>query len=170
MSFFDEADLDQQAEADKEAADSPKFDPAPGDSVNAVLTKAELFIGDGRYAPTIVINFRNVGDKTVGGVEPGKVAYMFLPTVLRRKMIAAAPAVGSAFKLRYEGLTTPEKGGNPYKDYTLITESMQDGADPSKSAPQLWTSLSSGLEDNRGHGDRGFASGSERTSEGEWKF
>ena len=137
MSFFDQADLDKQAAADKEASESPKFDPAPGDHVDAVLTKAETFTG-GQYAPTIVINFRNVGDKAVGGVEAGTVGYMFLPTVARRKFSEAAPAIGSAFRLRYEGKVTPEKGGNPYKDWTLVTESMQD---TSKQDRHLWASI-----------------------------
>jgi hypothetical protein len=137
MSFFDTADLDKQAAADKEASESPKFDPAPGDSVDGILTKAEMFTG-GQYAPTIVINFRNVGKKAVGGVDEGKIGYLFLPTVLRRKFLEAAPAVGTAFKLRFEGLVSPEGGGNSYKDWTLVTESM---GDTSKQDRRMWDAI-----------------------------
>jgi hypothetical protein len=137
MSFFDEADLDKQAAADKEASESPKFDPAPGDSINAILTKAEMFTG-GQYDPTIVINLRNVGDKAVGGVDAGKIGYLFLPTVLRRKFLEAAPAVGTAFKLRFEGLVSPEGGGNSYKDWTLVTESMSE---TSKQDRRMWDAI-----------------------------
>jgi len=140
MSFFDDADLDAQQAADKEASESPKFDPKAGDTVQAVLTKAEMFSG-GQYDPTIVINFRNVGDKEVGGVEAGAIGYLFLPTVLRRKMLEAAPAVGSPFKLRFEGSVTPEKGGNPYKDWTLITGSMEDSTMADR---RLWDSIDPG--------------------------
>lgn len=125
ISFFDDADLDGQQAADKEASESPKYDPKAGDEVNGVLTKAEMFTG-GQYDPTIVINFRNVGDKKVGGVDAGAIGYLFLPTVLRRKMLETAPAIGTPFKLRFEGSVTPEKGGNPYKDWTLVTASMTD--------------------------------------------
>lgn len=167
MSFFDQADLDKQAAVDKEAADSSKFDPSPGDELQGILTKAELFIGDGRYAPTVVINFRNVGSETVGGIEPGKVGYLFLSTVLRRKMLSAQPAIGTAFKLRYEGQVVPEKGGNPYKDWTIVTESMVDEEDTSKSSPTMWTAIAAGLEPSVPQ-SRGLTG--ERTSEGEWKF
>jgi hypothetical protein len=138
--FFDTADLDRQAELDKEQSESGKFDPAPGDTLDAILTKAERFEG-GQYDPTIVINLRNVGDEAVGGVEPGKIGYMFLPTVLRRKMLSAAPAVGTAFRLRFEGLTKPEGGGNEYKDWTILTESMSDQA---KADRALWDRIDPG--------------------------
>ena len=137
MSFFDGVDMDAQRKADQEASDSPKFDPKPGDMVDAVLTKAE-YVPPKQYAASIVINFRNVGDETVGDVEAGKVGYLFLPTVLRRKMLEAAPAIGTAFRLRYEGKVTPESGGNPYKDWTLVTESMEDN---SKMDRHLWDSI-----------------------------
>lgn len=163
MSFFDDADLDQQQAADKEAAESPKFDPAEGDVLDGVLTKAEAY-SKGRFDPTIVINFRNVGKDTVGGVEPGKVGYLFLPTVLRRKFLDAAPAIGTAFRVRFEGTVAPEKGGNPYKDWTLITESMTDAT---KVDRPMWE----GIRPAEVNAPRsGGSSGSEANTADDWMF
>jgi len=99
----------------------------------------------GQYPASIVINLRNVGGEAAGGIEDGKIGYLFIPTVLRRKMLEAAPALGSAFQLRYEGTVKPEGGGNAYKDWTLVTENMLEGAAPSKTDQELWNSINPDL-------------------------
>jgi hypothetical protein len=128
MSFFDDAssDLDAQKGKNQEASDADRFEPKDGEEVQAVLLKADLFT-KGQYDPAITITFRNVGDKEVGGIEAGKSGRMFLSTVAERMFLEAAPAVGSPFMLRFEGKVTPEKGGNPYKDWTLVTPFTKDG-------------------------------------------
>ena len=130
MSFFDDAssDLDAQKDKNQEASDADRFEPKDGEEVQAVLLKADLFT-KGQYDPAITITFRNVGDAEVGGIEAGKSGRMFLSTVAERMFLEAAPAVGSPFMLRFEGKITPDKGGNPYKDWTLVTPFTKDGND-----------------------------------------
>ena len=120
----------------------------------------------GQYPASIVINLRNVSGTVAGGVEDGKIGYLFLPTVLRRKMLEAAPSVGSAFQLRYEGTVKPEGGGNAYKDWTLVTEAMIEGADPSKSDQELWNSINPDL---RGGGPA-QSQRPVKNSPGEWSY
>lgn len=128
VSFFDDAssNLDAQQEKNQEAANADRFNPNAGDEVQAVLLKADLFT-KGQYDPSIIITFRNVGDKTVGDVEAGESGVLFLSTVAERMFMEAAPAVGSPFVLRFEGKVIPDKGGNPYKDWTLVTPFTKDG-------------------------------------------
>ena len=141
MSFFDGASdaLDAQKAANREAQDADRFEPKAGDEVQAVLLKADLFTG-GQYEPAITITFRNVGDAAVGGIEPGKSGRMFLSTVAQRMFLEAAPAVGSPFVLRFEGKVTPERGGNPYKDWTLVTPFTKDGDEEARDRA-LWDSI-----------------------------
>ncbi len=141
MSFFDsmDDDLEAQSKADAEASDADKFEPNPGDVLNAILLKADLFTG-GQYDPAITITFRNAGDEAIGGVEPGKSGRMFLGAVLTTKMLDAAPKIGTPFSLRYEGKVTPASGGNPYKNWTLVTPWTRD-SDESARDTALWTSI-----------------------------
>ena len=144
MSFFESAsdDLDAQQASNKEASDADRFDPQAGEEVQAVLLKADLFTG-GQYDPAITITFRNVGDATVGGIEAGKSGRMFLSTVAERMFLEAAPAVGSPFMLRFEGKVTPEKGGNPYKNWTLVTPFTKDGNEEAYDRA-LWDGIAPG--------------------------
>lgn len=139
--FFDdiEADLDSKKATDEEAFDAPKFDPKAGDELHGVLLKAEAFT-KGKYDPTVIITFRNVGDKEVGGVEAGASGVMFCPTVLRRKLFESTPALNTPFALRFEGSVTPAKGGNPYKDWTLYTAYMKEANPDSLDIP-FWRDI-----------------------------
>ena len=139
--FFDSIDdaVANQNKADVEASDAPKFDPEEGETLKAVLLKVEPFT-KGRFDPTFILHFRNVGDETVGGVEPGKAGVMFASTVVRRKFLEAQPAQGTPFALRFEGSVTPETGGNAYKDWTLVTKYMKSG-DSADIAPEMWASI-----------------------------
>ena len=165
MSFFDDAsdDLDAQQGKNKEASDADRFEPKAGDEVQAILLKAELFT-KGQYDPAITITFRNVGDKEVGDVEAGKSGRMFLSTVAERMFLEAAPAIGSPFMLRFEGKVTPEKGGNPYKDWTLVTPFTKDGNDEAYDRA-LWDAINpSALKS--GSGARQSSGGDSQ----DWKF
>ena len=161
MSFFESAsdDLDAQQASNKEASDADRFDPQAGDEVQAVLLKADLFTG-GQYDPAITITFRNVGDATVGGIEAGKSGRMFLSTVAERMFLEAAPAVGSPFMLRFEGKVTPEKGGNPYKNWTLVTPFTKDGNEEAYDRA-LWDGIAPGSRK---------VSGKQQSGEDSWKF
>lgn len=144
---IDDAIADQKAR-DEEASDSTKFEPKAGEILQGVLLKAD--VASGKYDPNVVITFRNVGSKTVGGLEPGASGYMFTPTVLRRKIIEAAPKIGTPFALEFHGLVAPEGGGNSYKDFTLVTPFTKDG-DATARDLALWDRLSSQVDGtNRG--------------------
>ena len=160
--FFDDAsgDLDAQQASNKEASDADRFDPQAGDEVQAVLLKADLFTG-GQYDPAITITFRNVGDKAVGGIEAGKTGRMFLSTVAERMFLEAAPAVGSPFLLRFEGKITPDKGGNPYKNWTLVTPFTKDGNEEAYDRA-LWDQINPG--------SRKGVSTDSRVDGDSWKF
>ena len=165
MSFFDEVDedLSSQHDADEEAADATKYDPSKGDSIQAVLLKADIYTG-GQYKPAITITFRNVGDKEVGGIKAGESGRMFLATVLKRKMMEAAPAIGSPFALRYEGKVTPASGGNAYGDWTIVTPFTRDGDENARDRA-LWDSID---PDQRGFTPPAQAQGQAQDSD--WKF
>ena len=165
VSFFDEADdaLDTQKAADDEASDANKYEPEAGDQLQAVLLKADLFTG-GKYKPAVTITFRNVGSKKVGGIKAGESGRMFLGAVLTRKMMDAAPAVGSPFALRYEGKVTPASGGNPYGDWTLVTPYTKDGNEDAYDRT-LWDSID---PDQRGFTPPAQAQGQAQDSD--WKF
>jgi hypothetical protein len=164
--FFDGIDnaMDKQREADSEAADAPKYDPKAGDELHGVLLKAEAFT-KGQWGPTILISFRNVGDKAVGGVDAGESGVLFTPTVLRRKLLEAQPAIGTPFALRFEGSVTPEGGGNAYKDWTLLT-SYQKTGDSSEVDPQLWNSIATKIDGVQPAARRDAA----LPEDGAWKF
>ena len=167
MSFFDSIDEDMEGQrtVDSEASDAGKFDPSEGESLQAVLLKADLFTG-GQYEPGMTITFRNVGDKKVGGIEAGESGRMFLSgVVLKRKMLEAAPAIGSPFALRYEGKVTPSSGGNPYRDWTVVTPYTRDG-DTNAQDRALWDSID---PDQRGFTPKAAPSGQAQNSE-DWKF
>jgi hypothetical protein len=146
MGFFDD-DIDaavaEQGKADQEEFDAPKFNPDAGDQLHAVLLKAEPFT-KGKYEPTIIITFRNVGEEKIGDIAAGESGVMFCPTVLRRKLLEAQPALNTAFALKFLGKITPEKGGNPYKDWTLFTENMKE-ADASKVDPAMWNAIEAAM-------------------------
>jgi len=167
VGFFDGIDdaLDEQHKTDQEAFDAPKFDPEPGDNLQGVLLKAEPFT-KGKFGATVLLSFRNVGEEAVGGVEAGESGVLFCPTVLRRKLIESAPAIGTPFALRFEGKVTPEKGGNPYKDWTLLT-SYQKTGDASEVDQPLWNNIQSKMGDDEPRGDSGNT-----VAEGDsgWKF
>ena len=164
MSFFDDAssDLDAQQGKNQEASDADRFEPKDGEEVQAVLLKADLFT-KGQYDPAITITFRNVGDKTVGKIEAGKSGRMFLSTVAERMFLEAAPAVGSPFMLRFEGKVTPDKGGNPYKDWTLVTPFTKDG-DDSAYDRGLWDAINPAQLKGASRGQSGGNDGDT------WKF
>ena len=142
MSFFDSItdDVEAQTASDTEDSDAGKFDPAAGDLLQGVVLKVDLFTG-GNYSPAITLTFRNVGEKEVGGVEPGKSGRIFLGgVVIKRKMMEAAPAIGSPFALLSKGKVSPESGGNSYKDWTLVTPFTRDG-DAASHDRALWDSV-----------------------------
>lgn len=139
--FFDDIDeaMDAQSKADDEAAEAPRFDPNEGDELHGVLLEAKVYDG-GQYPATVLLTFRNVGDEAVGGVEAGASGILFAPTVLRRKLFEAQPAIGTPFALRYEGKVVPTKGGNAYKDWTLLTGYMKSG-NPDDVNPSMWQAI-----------------------------
>lgn len=165
MSFFDDAssDLDAQQAANQEASDADRFEPNAGDEVQAVLLKADLYT-KGQYDPAITITFRNVGDKEVGGIEAGKSGRMFLSTVAERMFMEAAPAIGSPFVLRFEGKVTPEKGGNPYKNWTVVTPFTKDG-DQEAYDRALWDAINPAALKGGGGARQSSDGGSQ-----DWKF
>jgi hypothetical protein len=166
MSFFDNASetLDAQKAANQEASEANRFEPEAGEEVQAVLLKADLYT-KGQYDPAITITFRNVGDATVGGIEAGKSGRMFLSTVAERMFMEAAPAIGSPFVLRFEGKVTPEKGGNPYKNWTVVTPFTKDGDDEAYDRA-LWDAINPA--GHRSSGGTRQSSGGDSGSE--WKF
>ena len=165
--FFDgiEDAMTSKAEADAEAADIPKFDPKAGEMLNAVLLEAKPFTG-GDYDPTIILTFRNVGDKAVGGIEPGASGVLFTPTVLRRKLLEAQPAIGTPFALRFEGTVTPPKGFS-YKDWTLLTAYMKSGS-PDDVNPQMWHAIAAEVSVSKAPTTQ--ATPSNAPDMGDWKF
>ena len=171
--FFDDIDdaLNKQHDADTEASDAPSYDPQAGDLLEAVLLKVEPFT-KGKFLPTFILTFRNVGEDAVGGVEPGASAILVASTVLRTKFFEAQPAPGTPFALRVEGTVKPERGGNSYKDWTLLTAYMKSG-DASDVAPELWHDVQRKLAAVPQQATSGPASGGPFTTgdsaEG-WKF
>ena len=163
VSFFDDAsdDLDAQQGKNQEASDADRFEPEDGAEVQAVLLKADLYT-KGQYDPAITITFRNVGDEEVGGIEAGKSGRMFLSTVAERMFLEAAPAVGSPFMLRFEGKVKPEKGGNAYKDWTLVTPFTKDG-DDSAYDRALWDAINPAAL-------KSAPSGGRQSDSDSWKF
>lgn len=164
--FFDDigTDLDDKKATDEEAFDAPKFDPNKGDELHGVFLKAEAFTNDSMgYAPTVLITFRNVGEKEIGGVEAGASGVLFCPTVLRRKLFESTPAMNTPFALRFEGSVTPEKGGRTYKDWTLYTAYMKEATPDALDIP-LWRDIQSQVD----VGDR--RTSAPQGADGEWKF
>ena len=125
------------------------------------IFKAEAFT-KGKYEPTVLLTFRNVGEKEVGGVEAGASGVLFCPTVLRRKLFESTPAMNTPFALRFEGTITPEKGGNPYKDWTLYTAYMKEATPDALDIP-LWRDIQSQV-------DVGARPTTPQGGDGEWKF
>ena len=152
-SFFDDIDstVDAKAKADAEARDSDKFDPSPGDMLRGVLLKAER--PTTQFGKGLVVTFRNVGEEAVGGIEPGNSGYMFASTVLERMLQEQAPRIGSGIAIRYEGKVTPDSGGNPYKDWTVVSETSDRG---------LWVGLYAGADEDK--------SSSKGEGNKEWSF
>ncbi|RLB68527.1 MAG: hypothetical protein DRH08_00640 [Deltaproteobacteria bacterium] len=159
--FFEGIDdaMDSKQTADQEISDSPKFEPAEGETLHAILLTAKAFTG-GRFDPTVVITFRNVGETAIGGVEPGTSGSLFAPTVLRRKLLEAQPAAGKPFALRYEG--TPD--GKAYKDWTLITSYMKTG-NQTDLDPGLWSGIARTIAENTGPRTQNAQPG-----DTDWKF
>lgn len=162
--FFDDIgdDLDNKKVADEEAYDAPKFDPEAGDELHGVFLKAEAFT-KGKYDPTVLLTFRNVGEKAVGGVDAGASGVMFCPTVLRRKLFESTPAMNTPFALRFEGSVTPAKGGNPYKDWTLYTAYMKEATPDALDIP-MWQAIQAQVDVSRPQGASTENKGSD------WKF
>jgi len=142
--FFDGIDdaMDNKQTVDQEQSDAPKFEPKVGETLQAVLTTAKAFTG-GQYAPTVVISFKNVGDKAVGSVDAGGSGSLFASTVLRRQLLEAQPALGKPFALRLE--ETPD--GKNYKNWTLITSYMKTG-NQSDIDPALWSGIARTIAEN----------------------
>ena len=142
--FFDGIDdaMNSKQTADQEQSDAPKFDPEVGDLLQGILTTAKAFTG-GQYDPTVVITFKNVGDKEVGGVGAGASGSLFASTVLRRQLLEAQPAVGKPFALRRE--ETPD--GKNYKNWTLMTAYMRSG-NQSDLDPALWSGIARTIAEN----------------------
>ena len=163
--FFDDIgdDLDKRKATDEEAFDAPKFDPSAGDELHGVFLKAEAFT-KGKYEPTVLLTFRNVGEKAIGGVEAGASGVLFCPTVLRRKLFESTPAMNTPFALRFEGSVTPAKGGNPYKDWTLYTAYMKEASPEALDIP-FWREIQAQVDvEPRREASGGQQSGSD------WKF
>lgn len=174
MGFFDGADETLAQQAEQDAQSDNKYEPDPGDVLHGVLLKAEAYTKDTHgYEPTLVITVRNVGETKVGGIAPGESGYLFTPTVLRRKVLEAEPAIGTAFILEFKGKVTPDKGGNPYKDYTLVTESTKGEGDESKRDRALWGQIQMAIaqaSQNR-QPQQGYGGGGQQASQSnDWKF
>lgn len=166
-SFFDSIGeaLDAQHTADAEQADAPKFDPKQGESLNGVFLKAEAFT-KGKYDATVLLTFRNVGDEAVGGIEAGASGVLFCPTVLRRKLFEASPAMGTPFALRFEGSVQPSGGGNAYKDWTLLT-SYQKTSNMDEVDEPLWRKIQSVVDADE---VPRTSTPSDSSDDGTWKF
>jgi hypothetical protein len=119
MSFFDDVNLDKQAAQDEEEFNSPDWTPEEGDTLNCVVLDRKVV--DTKYGVKLVLVIRNAGDKS-GGIDKGASGNLWCPAVLTRKVLEIQPAQGSAMSVRFEGKVTPEKGGNPYNNHTLVVE------------------------------------------------
>ncbi len=168
--FFDSSEDALAKQADKDEQSDNKFDPSQGDVFKGIFLKAEAYT-KGKYEPTVVLTIRNAGDKEVGGIEPGDSGYFFAPTVLRRKLFEAEPAMGTPFILESLGSITPEKGGNPYKGWTLVTPTTQDEPDESARDRALWSSIGVQMASKPQQAQAPNAyGGGEQAASGEWKF
>jgi hypothetical protein len=136
MSFFDEADLDKKAAQDEEEFNSEDWNPEVGEVLDAVVLSNKVV--DTKWGKKLVVVIRNAGEATSGGIEVGKSANLWCPAVLTRKMLEETPAIGKGIKVRFEGKVTPEKGGNPYNNHTLVVEAHN---------PQAWAGFAEKLEE-----------------------
>ncbi len=151
--FFDNADLDTKAAQDEEEFNSPDWTPEEGEELTAVVLERKVV--STKFGQKLVIVIRNVGEKTSGGIEAGKSGNLWCPAVLSRKMLDAQPAQGAGLKVRFEGKVTPEKGGNPYNNHTLLVESNN---------PQWWAGIREQLEESNARQAPAAAGGQD------WKF
>ena len=151
--FFDNADLDTKAAQDKEEFDSADWTPEAGEELTAVVLERKVV--KTKWGMKLVLVIRNVGEKTSGGIEAGKSGNLWCPAVLSRKMLDAQPAQGSGLKVRFEGKVTPEKGGNPYNNHTLLVETNN---------PQWWAGVREQLE------EKGATAPASGQSGSDWKF
>lgn len=152
--FFDNADLDKKAAQDEEEFNSSDWTPEEGEELTAVVLERKVV--KTKFGLKLVLVVRNVGDETSGGIEAGKSGNLWCPAVLSRKMLDAQPAQGSGLKVRFEGKVTPEKGGNPYNNHTLLVEG---------SNPEWWAGIREQLDESpRGGTQAPAQSGSD------WKF
>ena len=154
MSFFDDADLDAKAAQDQEEQNSADWTPEDGESLQAIVLSRKVV--NTKYGKKLVLVVRNVGEDTSGEIEAGKSGNLWCSTVLARKVLEAQPMIGKGISVRYEGKVQPEKGGNAYKDHTLIVEA---------SDPAAWVGVAEQLDDNRTQTPRAAAVG-----ESDWKF
>ena len=153
MSFFDDADLDKQAAKDEEEFNSADWTPEVNEEMNAIVLSHKVV--KTKWGQKLILVVRNVGDKTSGGIEAGMSGNLWAGTVLARKILEASPATGTGIKVRFEGKVTPEKGGNPYNNYTLIAEQHN---------PAEWVGVAQQLDDKVPTG-----APAQNTEDG-WKF
>jgi hypothetical protein len=141
-SFFDDVEtkLDEKAEEDSQALSGTVWDPAPGEMLKGVLTRAEVVKAAGRRS--IVLNVKNVGDDS-GGIGTGETATIWgSRTVLKSALLREQPALGKALAIRFDG-SQESKSGNEFFMYTVLCEEAD---------PALWTKLEAELE-KRGFDD-----------------
>lgn len=154
MSFFDDVDLDKQAAQDEEEFNSADWTPEEGETLNCVVLERKAV--KTKWGMKLVLVIRNAGDKS-GGIDSGASGNLWCSAVLSRKVLDAQPAQGSGLAVRFEGKVTPEKGGNPYNNYTLAVE---------KSNPQWWM----GVRDQLDESPRGQTPQAQAVDSQDWKF
>jgi hypothetical protein len=140
--FFDDVEtkLDQKADEDSQALSGTVWNPAPGEMLKGVLTRAE--VAKTQHGRSLVLNVKNVGDET-GGIAAGETATIWgSRTVLKSALLREQPALGKALAIRFDG-TQESQSGNEFFMYTVLCEEAD---------PALWTKLEADLE-KRGFDD-----------------
>jgi hypothetical protein len=141
-SFFDdvESKMDQKADEDSQALSGTVWDPAEGEMLKGVLTRAE--VAKTQHGRSLVLNVKNVGEDT-GGIAAGETATIWgSRTVLKSALLREQPALGKPLAIRFDG-SQESQSGNEFFMYTVLCEEAD---------PALWTKLEADLE-KRGFDD-----------------
>jgi hypothetical protein len=152
-SFFDdvESKMDEKAEEDSQALSGTVWDPAPGEMLKGVLTRAE--VAKTQHGRSLVLNVKNVGDAT-GGIESGETATIWgSRTVLKSALLREQPALGKALAIRFDG-SQESQSGNEFFMYTILCE---------ESDPALWDKLEADLEKRGFDDDDGKSGGDDKS-------
>ena len=153
--FFDdlETKMDSKADEDSQALSGEQWDPAEGEMLKGVLTRAEVVKASGRRS--IVLNVINRGDDS-GGIAPGGTATIWgSRTVLKSALLREQPAIGKALAIRFDGSQESQTGGNAFFMYTVLCEEAD---------PVLWGKLEAELE-KRGFDDDNVSDNRSKTTD-----